>query len=335
MLSRPDFYARAYPPLFDQVEATRDEVAGLLGVPSSTIALTSSTSDGIALFLAALSLRPGDVVAVGRGSFISVPASLIRKQAEGVVVELIGEETGRVRSEDLARTSPKTRAVVIDWVNYWSGVRNDVQALARWCRQANIPLLVDGVQGVGATPFDFDPSDVAALACGGHKWLRGPEGTGFLYVAPWAMPLLAPSHHGYRSLDDPRALEAIQMELSAGTRVFEVGTLNTLGFVGLGEAIRALRRFGYARQVEMIQKVQATLHQTLAAVPDVELVTPAAPQRRAGILSFRYGPVPAAEVVRRLADASVIAGSRRSLVRLSPSADVPADDLCDALHRVL
>ena len=213
-LSRPDFYTRAYRPLFDRVEATRDEVAGLLGVPSSTVALTPSTSDGLAMFLAALSLQPGDTVAVARGSFISVPASLLRKQAKGVIIELIGEETGLVRPEDLARTPARTKAFVVDWVNYWSGVRNDVQALAGRCREANIPLLVDGVQGVGAAPIDFDPGDVAALACGGHKWLRGPEGTGFLYVAPWAMPLLAPSHHGYRSLADPTALEAIHLELS-------------------------------------------------------------------------------------------------------------------------
>ena len=117
--------------------------------------------------------------------------------------------------------------------------------------------------------------------------------------------------------------------------MFEVGTLNTIGFVGLSEAIRALRRFGYSRQVEMIQKAQASLHQILAEVPDVEPITPAASRRRAGILSFRHRHLPVAEVVRRLADAGVVAGSRRGCVRLSPAADVPADALCDALRRVL
>ena len=334
-LTRPNFYRTVYPGLYGRLEVVRGEIARLLGAPEAAIALASSTSEALAMFLSAVPLEPGDVVAVARGSFVSVPASLLRRQAEGVIVAPIGGETGRVTTEDLAATPPRTRAVVVDWVNYFSGTRNDIHALARWCRGANLPLLVDGVQGVGAVPVDFDLEDVAGLACGGHKWLRGPEGTGFLYVAPWALPLLVPSHHGYRSLSDPMLFDSICLELSTDARVFEVGTLNTVGFIGLGEAIRRLRSHGMARQARQIQANVEAMFRVVREDPLIEVVTPSDPDRRAGILSFRHANCTAADFVRRLAAHGVSASARRGCIRLSPDADVPIESVLGTLRVTL
>jgi selenocysteine lyase/cysteine desulfurase len=334
-LARPDFYRADYPRLTRQVEATRAQLAGLLGVPPARVALTASTSEALAVFQSSLALRPGDVVACGRGSFVSVSASLLRLQAEGVLVLPVGTEAGLVRPSDLSATPPRTRLVMVDWVNYWSGQRNRVQPLVEWCQMANVPLLLDAVQGLGAVPLDFDLGQVAGLACGGHKWLRGPEGTGFLYVAEWMQPRLAPRHAGYRSLRDPLDLEPAELALSGDARAFEVGTLNTLGFLGLGEAVRHLRAEGPSRRARRTEETITALHHALSLLPDVEVVTPAPPEQRAGILSFRHRRAPAAEIVRRLEARRLTAGSRRGLVRLSPDADVPPGPVLDALVPVL
>jgi selenocysteine lyase/cysteine desulfurase len=335
VLAHSDFYRTDYPRLTRQVEATREQLAGLLGIPPARVALTGSTSEALAIFLSALPLRPGDVVACGSGGFVSVPAALLCLQARGVLVHPIGTDAGQVCPSDLSATPPRTRLVIVDWVNYWSGLRNRIQPLVEWCQMANVPLLIDAVQGLGAVPLDFDLSQVAGLACGGHKWLRGPEGTGFLYVADWMQPRLTPQLAGYRSLRNPLDLEPAEVALSSDARVFEVGTLNTLGFLGLGEAVRHLRGEGSARRARRIEETITALHHALGRLPDIQVVTPEPPEQRAGIFSFRHRRVPAAEIVHRLEALGLTAGSRRGLVRISPDADVPVGAILDILVPLL
>lgn len=334
-LSQPNFYVASYPRLSAEIGKVRDLVAQLLGVETSSVALTSSTSDGLAMFEAALSLSPGDVIAVNPGTFISIGASLLRLQLAGVKVVPLGEIYGCVRPDHLSASPSRTRLIVLDWVNYWSGYRNDVQPLVEWSRRTNIPLLLDGVQAIGAVQVDFDIGGVAGLACGGHKWLRGPEGTGFLYIAPWMQPRLTPQHHGYRSLSDPAQLEASRLELSVDARVFEVGTLNTIGFAGLAGVMKDLLDRGMARTAERIQETATAVRRMLTEFPDIEIFTPAESAHCAGIVSFRHSTVPSRIIVDRLAGIGVTVGMRRGLVRISAAADVPTTDLFTPLRRVL
>lgn len=334
-LTNADFYARTYPQVAQQLEQCRSAVATLIGVSPDSLALMPSTSDAVASFLGAFPLRPGDTVAIGRGSFISIPTALIRAQQNGVGVVHIGSEQGLVTPHDLAATPTGTRLVIVDWVNYWSGTRNDMQPLVDHCRKANLPLLIDGVQGLGAAPLDFDISAAAGFACSGHKWLRGPEGTGFLYVADWMLPRLAPRHHGYRSLAVPDQLDVDRMVLSSDTRVFEVGTLNTIGFAGLSAALGQLQLEGPQATAKRVRQTATEVLCFLDAQDEVEVITPKAPSRRAGIISFRHRNVKSEVLARMLLDAGLVAGVRRQCVRISADADTSPESVIELLRGAL
>ena len=341
-LCREGFYLEAYRPLFTAPERFRSLAAQLLGDSDrgsllSRLALTASTSEGLAAVIDGYAhrLSPGDSVAINRDGFVSVPLALHRLSQSGVEIVEVGQPNGFVAESDLA-TVRRLKLCIIDWVCHRSGVRNPIQSLAEYCATIAVPLVVDAAQGFGAAPLDFDLSLVAAMPCSGHKWLRGPEGTGFVYIAPEFLNQLISGRHGYRSLRDPsRFDDPGPLELSEEARALEIGTLSTVGFVGGAEAIAQLLDHGATRQALELEQLNDKLQGLLRRTSGVEVVTPLDPARRAGIISFRYRDRPANDVIKALSNVGVVAGSRGGLVRLSPAADIDSDSLCLRLASVL
>ncbi len=327
-LAREDFYDSFYLQQFQGPESTREAIADLLQVDRAGIALTSSTTEGIALLLNSLTLKPGDVVAVARGAFISVEAAIERVRLRlGIKRVEVGRHDGLVTPDALKSLPSNTKALLIDWVNYWSGVRNNIAPLAQTCRALGIPLLLDGVQGFGAAPLDFALDEIGGLAVGCHKWLRGPEGTGFVYFAPWILPTLTPIYGGYRALANPTELEASEVVLSREARQFEVGTISHLNFSALSIALRGYFEEGYARRVEQVQFTAAALIDLLQREPAISLATPLEAGSRAGIVSFRDARFESDQTLHMLRQNGIIAGARKGLIRISAGPEVDTDEL--------
>jgi len=257
------------------------------------------------------------------------------RQLRGFEVVEVGNPNGFVRCEDLEAVYPLPQLVLVDWVNYASGVRNDISLLATWCRERGVLLVIDGVQGIGAARLDFDLREIAGLACGGHKWLHGPEGTGFVYVAPWFAAGLIPRFAGWRSLKNPDDLDPIGLVFTREARVFEVSTVNHIGFAGLAAAIRAMCNRGLSNRIERLQRVRQRICQCLASQPDIESTPPLQNNRAAGIVSFRHSRFSNAEILQGLSANGIVAVERAGFIRLSPSADVCGDELINRLNMSL
>lgn len=322
-LATADFYPSAYPSLGSAREQAKREIAHLLGnVSPSCLAFAASTSDAFGSLLQALPLNASLGIAVGRSTFVSLRAALSCLEAKGVPVYQVGDHRGCVKPEDLDRL-PCSRIglVVVDWVNWLSGYRNDIQALAAQCRETNIPLVVDAVQGVGAAEINFNLDQIGALVCGGHKWLCGPEGTGFCYVSPWLIQMLDPSLLGYRSLLNP--IDDTEGRISPRTdaAILEVGTQNTVGLIGLGASLKRLRNNAYSQRVARIKVAVADILADLSSVSGVDLLTPTNPLLNAGIVTFRLKGVESRTLLKHFASYGIHCGVRQGWVRLSPGPD--------------
>jgi selenocysteine lyase/cysteine desulfurase len=182
--------------------ARREELAGALraayaarvGCGPGDLALTTSTTEGIARVLLALDLRSGDEIVTSDEEHPGVLGPLLAQRARGVEV--------RVASwADVAdAVGPRTRLVCCSHVSWRSG-RLAPAALA----QVDVPLLLDGAQGAGALPVDVVALGADAYAAAGQKWLCGPEGTGLLFVSEALRERLRPPAPGYVNLVDPAA----------------------------------------------------------------------------------------------------------------------------------
>jgi len=183
----------------DLGERLRAAYAALLGAPSEEVALTSCTSDGIARVLGGLELTPGDEIITSEGEH---PGLL------GPLAAAIAQRGVTVREVPFARVADevgaKTKLVACSHV-HWATGELAPEALAG----LDVPVLLDGAQGVGAVPVRVRELGCAFYAGSGQKWLCGPVGTGMLWIAPDRREQVAPVGATYINLAEPaRGLES-------------------------------------------------------------------------------------------------------------------------------
>src|SRR5688572_9868189 len=186
----------------------RAAYAALLSAEADDVALTTSTSEGVVRVLAGLKLGPGDEILTSDEEHPGLLGPLTAARAQrGVSVRAVpfAEIAGEV--------SPATRLVACSHVSWINGqIVPDLTAV-------DVPVLLDGAQGVGAVHTDPKALGCDFYAGSGQKWLCGPIGTGMLWVSPeWTERLLA-TGPTYLNLEDPAAgLKAVP---AAGARRFD------------------------------------------------------------------------------------------------------------------
>ena len=232
------------------LDRQREAYAGLLGARSEDVAVTTSTSDGIARVVAGLELGEGDEILTSDAEHQGLLGPLLgARERHGVVI----------RSAPLAelpeRVGPRTRLVACSHVGWVSG-----DVAPRW--EGEVPLLLDGAQGVGAVRTDVAELGCAFYAGSGQKWLCGPVGTGMLYVAPRWRERLRPLGYGYTNYaDSSRPLEADALHDSA--RRFDAGALNPELAAAALAALELLGGFGWDRVHGRARTLAAQLAQRL------------------------------------------------------------------------
>jgi L-cysteine/cystine lyase len=174
-------YANAH----DALERIRSEVAALIAADRRQIALTQSTSDGLAAVIGRIDWQPGDEVVTTSIEHEACTAPLLRMaQRAGIHVRVA--PLPQVHSENidwlLAQLSARTRLVAFSAVCYLSGYRLPIDSIVHAARSNGAMTLLDAAQCLGAAPLHLPAYGVDFCAMPLQKWLCGPEGLGALYV---------------------------------------------------------------------------------------------------------------------------------------------------------
>lgn len=314
----------------------REAVGALIGAPPEQIALVKNTSLGLSMVAIGFPYRAGQNLVTIAGEY---PANRLAWRAavpEGVTIRVVEPEPdGRIPVDRVAAAvDHQTCLVAVSWVQYLNGFRIDLDALGEVCQRHGAYLVVDGVQGLGAIPIDLGPVD--ALAAGGHKWLCGSEGAGFLYLSPRLLEVVRPFNVSWHStaerLDRPGAeipTETGVPPLKPTAERFEEGTPNTYGSIMLAEAAEMLAEVGTATIFARI----GAWHDALAAELEprgYQITSSRRPAERSGILCLRHPSHDTNDLVRRLGEAGITAIRRAGSVRLSPHFYNTLDDAARA-----
>ena len=314
------------------VERVRERAASLLGVDTGTVDVQPNTSYALNVVARGLDWQPGDRVAVPACEF---PANLLPWQAlapEGVGVDLIGHRDGTFTPDDVAAAlTPRTRVVAVSWVQFLSGFRCDLPAIADVCRDAGALLVVDAIQGLGALRLDAGALGLAAVAAGGHKWLGAMQGAGVVAVADDVMERLRPMRGWLNGPVDWDDFEGSGSALHADATRFRVGTLPMAQMHALDAQLGVILGGG-ADAIEAAVLAHARrLADGLDAL-GVRRYGSAEPAHASGIVTV---DAPDPEGLFAHLTAQGIACSMRSRkLRFAPHAHTPADDLDRALAAV-
>jgi selenocysteine lyase/cysteine desulfurase len=265
----------------------RTAYASILGCTAEDIALTTCTSEGLALVLEGLRLAPGEEILTSDEEHPGMLGALSAAQ------ELRGVRVRRAPWSQIAEAvGPRTRLVACSHVSWMTG-RHAPAALA----ELDVPVLLDGAQGVGAVPTDVRALRCAAYAGAGQKWLCGPDGTGMLYVSPELRSRLAVGRRGYANLEsvptDPTA-DLGSLTLHADARRLDTFLMSAETLAGALAAFEVLRDAGWAAVHARASALAASLADRLA-VRGRELACPAARERDGATLVSFSSADPVAE----------------------------------------
>lgn len=320
-------------------EAVRSAAAKYLDVTPSAIALTDSTTMGLALVYHGLGLRRGDHVLTTTHDFYSTHESLRfvaeRAGAEVQRVELYREPSETSAEEITSRLRkairPTTRVVALTWVHSSTGVKLPVRAIADTLAEANdgrdpqrrALLCLDAVHGFGAE--DAGPVELGCdvFITGTHKWLFGPRGTGLIWANHDAAAAIAPvippfSPGGFGTwLGAPVAPEEFGLRATpGGYQPFEHRW-------AVAEAFAFHQAIGRSRVAARTRALATRLKDGLAELGKVRLVTPRDPELSAGIVCCELSGMDPGTAVERLRTRHRILASitpyRESYLRFGPS----------------
>jgi cysteine desulfurase/selenocysteine lyase len=280
-----------------------EAIARLLGCSTAEVALVENATRAWDMVFYAFRFRSGDRILTARAEYQSNMIAMLQVAARtGVRVEVIDDdEHGQVDVERLERRmDDDVRLVAITHVPTDNGLVNPAVEIGRITRAAGVPFLLDACQSVGQMPIDVGELGCDMLAATGRKFLRGPRGTGFLYVTESLITELEPP---MLDLHSARLVAPDVFEIRSDARRFETWESDVATRIGLGVAVDYANSWGLAAIEARVVPLAAELRRALATVPGVVVRDRGA--RRCGIVTFTVDGVPAADVRQRLRAAGV------------------------------
>lgn len=266
------------------VAEARAGCARLLGIADSrNLIFTSNGTASLNLALHGL-LKPGDHVVTTVCEHNSVLRPLqCRVARHEIEITYVGcDARGYVEPKEISQAiRPNTRLVAITHASNVTGALQPIAEITDIAHDTGSYVLLDAAQTAGSVPVEVASLNIDMLACGGHKGLLGPLGTGLLYLRPGLEGEISPHIQGGTGGSSLSASHPEQLP-----EKFEAGSLNVPALAGLGAAISFLA----SETIEAVQthhfELTQRLIEGLSRIPTIQLYGPAASEPRVGVVSF-------------------------------------------------
>jgi cysteine desulfurase / selenocysteine lyase len=309
-----------------RIEGVYASVARLIGAAGpDEIALLENATRAFDMAVYALPLVAGDVILTSTAEYHSMFVTYLHLARRGVIVEVIpADAAGQIDVGALRkRIDGRVRLIALTYAPTNGGLVQPAEAVGEVAREAGVFFLLDATQTVGQLPVDVRRIGCHALAGTSRKYLRGPRGVGFLWVArDWIERLEPPLMEGHAA----EWVEPDRYVIRADAKRFEVWEANYAARLGFGAAVDYALALGLERIWARVHGLGEALRQRLAAVPGVTVHDLGAV--RSGIVSFAVRDQAAAAVKSALRAASIN-------VHVSPARGTLLDMRARGLHELV
>jgi selenocysteine lyase/cysteine desulfurase len=305
---------------FEDSEKARALFARLVGGEADGVAIVPSVSYGIAVAAANVAVSEGQKILVLEDQFPSNVYSwrelAARSGAELVTVPRPADLDWA--SAILEHLDEKTAVVAVPNCHWTDGSLVDLARVGERAREAGAALVVDGIQSLGAHPFDVREVRPDFLVASAYKWLLGPYGVGFLYSGEeWREG--APIEHNWinrRGSEDFAQLVDYEDTFQPGARRYDVGERNNFVLLPMAnEALRQLLDWGVENVSETIGEITDLIEEE-AEGRGIEAIP--LERRARHMIGLRLGSRVPEDLAARLAGENVFVSVRGESVRVSP-----------------
>ncbi len=306
-------------------EVARAAAGQYLGISGSDIALTDSTTMGVALVYNGLRLTPDhEILTTEQDYYVTHEALRLAAKRTGAKVRKIplyehinGITEDQIVDRIAQAITPATRVLALTWVHSSTGLKLPLRRIADALDRINadrdesnrVLLCVDGVHGFGIEDVTLADLGCDFLMAGCHKWLFGPRGTGIVAGTKRGWDAVLPTipsfidgstWDAWFTGTEPAGPTTGSRMTPGGYKAFEHQWALTQAFSfhqSIGKARVAARTYELARQ----------LKEGLASMPHVSLHTPHSDSLSAGIVSFDVQGLSPSAAVMRLRERRIIA----------------------------
>jgi selenocysteine lyase/cysteine desulfurase len=287
----------------DAVEHVYDAISRLIGCRRDEIAIIENATRAWDMAFYSLLFKPGDRILTSVSEYASnYIAFLQMARKTGAVVDVIPNyDYGQVSVKALHKLiDERVKLIAITHVPTNGGLVNPAIEIGRVARQAKILFLLDACQSVGQIPIDVQAIGCDMLSATGRKFLRGPRGTGFLYVRRSILEQLEPP---FLDLHAATWMTKDRYEIRADARRFENWETNYACKIGLGVAVDYALTWGLENIWARVSYIASTLRTYLNGIPHVQLHDMGA--RKCGIVTFTIDKWDPQEIQRKLAEQKI------------------------------
>ncbi|PRY22207.1 selenocysteine lyase/cysteine desulfurase [Aliiruegeria haliotis] len=282
----------------DDLAAFYTEFAALLHADPTEIAFVENATRAWDMAFYGLDLKPGDRVITHGSEYASNYLALLHQAGRcGFHIDVApSDPSGQIAVAALEdMITPRTQLIAITHVPTQGGLVNPAAAVGEVARRRGILYLLDACQSVGQVDVDVHKIGCDILSGTGRKYLRGPRGTGFLYVRKAVLDRIDPP---FIDLHAATWTGPDSYELAAGARRFETWESNVAGRVGLAAAVRYARQIGLPEIEARVAGLATRLRNELTTIDGVMVHDQG--ETRCGLVTFRKDGLKAAAIADRL-----------------------------------
>lgn len=278
-------------------------VARLINGKASEIALFTSHATAWQSVFYGFTFRDGDRILTSQAEFSSnFLAFLQTGHRTGCVIDVIpSDNTGAADPAALDKMiDGRVKLIAINWIPTNGGLINPAAEIGKVARKHGIPYLLDACQAVGQMPVDVQEIGCDYLSAAGRKWLRGPKGSGFVWVSSERLKDAEPA---MLDMGGARLVEPNRYELRDDARRFETHEHAPALRMGLGAAADYACALGLETIRDRIRLLADGLRRELAKMKGITVQDLGSD--RAGLVTFSHESTDAADIVKALGEQAI------------------------------
>jgi cysteine desulfurase/selenocysteine lyase len=273
-------------------------IAQMLTCERDEIAYVENATRAWDMAFYSLPLRAGDQILTHASEYASnYMAYLQQAERRGLKVDVVpSDRYGQIDIAALeSMINERTRLISLNYIPTQSGLVNPAEKVGEVASRHGIFYLLDACQAIGQMPVDVSRIKCDLLTATGRKFLRGPRGTGFLYVRRSILDRLDPPFIDLRA---GNWIDKDNYQFAAGARRFENWESYVAGRVGLRHAVRYALDLGLDNIQSRVVGLADYLREQLAQIKGVTLKDPG--EHKCGIVTFHKQDEEAFKLATRL-----------------------------------
>lgn len=321
--------------MWGELEKARATFAKFLGTESKHLAFTNNLATAVSFAAWSLPFRQGDVIVTSDQEYPSnaYPWIAVAK-AKHLHLEVVPSRENLSIDWDrfIAAIRPGVRAVALSWVQFKAGATAPLKQISEACRKVGAWFVVDGIQGLGALPFDLNSSGVDIICGGTHKWMCGFTGLGFMGFREELYLKLTPILQGTMTYGTSETPVSADREPIPSAIRFESGSPTHMAILSSSASAEVLMKAGLGKIQKWNAGLRLRLIEGLQAKGFEVLGEPSEAKDVSSIVSFTGRNIEA--VAKTLQDHQITAVHRPHGIRLSPHLLNTPEDIEKALSYI-